>query len=545
MTGKVRKIAAAAVSLALAGGMLAGAAAPAQAASVKVTSKITKIADTSITLGESWVVSAKLTPKKNAKKAKVYIQTRQGTTGAWVTAKSATTSKSGTLSKVKVSTSKVQPGTVYLRVCRNVSSQATYCSAAKKTTVTPKTKTTVTAKFTTKYIDDPAMLVGTTRVVAAGRDATRTDYYKKGSVYKKTTTKAVQQVVARGTKPVPPAPSPTPTPTQTATPKPTPTVSPTPTPTATPTTTPPVTPTPTPTATATTTPPVTPTPTPTPTVTPTPTPPPAQPTIQSLSSTSGVISGGNIITVTGTGFSTVTAVTFTPVVSEPQTSRITNAEWLIVPAAFTINSATTMTVTVPAGIGGHAMITVKNPTGTATADYYYSWELASGLTPAAHDTMFIDLLNGYRARGFSCDTGTETGTPLSSVAWNPYLADPALAHAKDMLTRSSVYQAAFGSYTEHYMPGTDIRDMKPLDVPTDRYGYTAEVLAFRSTGATPQPLGETQVNNFLMDFLSSYSHCEALMNPKIKTIGTGIVSGLNGPSTAGLYMVARTSTKVT
>ncbi|MFE9993952.1 IPT/TIG domain-containing protein, partial [Streptomyces avermitilis] len=75
------------------------------------------------------------------------------------------------------------------------------------------------------------------------------------------------------------------------------------------------------------------------------------PTLTSLSPTSGPAAGGTVVTLTGTGFTGVTAVTFG---GTPATS-------------FTVNSNTQITATAPAHVAGTAAVTVTGPGGTSNS----------------------------------------------------------------------------------------------------------------------------------------------------------------------------------
>ncbi|MFI1963269.1 beta strand repeat-containing protein [Streptomyces pathocidini] len=78
------------------------------------------------------------------------------------------------------------------------------------------------------------------------------------------------------------------------------------------------------------------------------------PVITSISPTSGPLAGGNTVTITGTGFTSATAVSFG---GTPATS-------------FTVNSATQITATAPAHAAGSVNLTVTGPGGTSNAVVY-------------------------------------------------------------------------------------------------------------------------------------------------------------------------------
>src|SRR6185369_15157611 len=75
----------------------------------------------------------------------------------------------------------------------------------------------------------------------------------------------------------------------------------------------------------------------------------ATPAVTSLSPTSGPAAGGTVVTITGTNFTGVTAVSFGGTAA----------------AGFTFNSATSMTATSPAGAAGAVDVRVTTPGGTS------------------------------------------------------------------------------------------------------------------------------------------------------------------------------------
>ncbi len=80
----------------------------------------------------------------------------------------------------------------------------------------------------------------------------------------------------------------------------------------------------------------------------------AAPTLSSLSPVAGLLIGGNTVTITGTGFTGATAVTFGTT-----------------PATFTVNSSTQIRATAPAGpLLGTASVTVTTPGGTSNGLTY-------------------------------------------------------------------------------------------------------------------------------------------------------------------------------
>jgi len=97
----------------------------------------------------------------------------------------------------------------------------------------------------------------------------------------------------------------------------------------------------------------------------------APPSVSGLSPTSGLVAGGNIVTITGTGFTGANAVSFGGSIASP-----------------TVNSDTTITVTAPAHVAGTVDVLVVHPTNGTSANTiadnytYLDVPVVSGLTPS-------------------------------------------------------------------------------------------------------------------------------------------------------------------
>lgn len=130
------------------------------------------------------------------------------------------------------------------------------------------------------------------------------------------------------------------------------------------------------------------------------------------------------------------------------------------------------------------------------------------------NTLMLQLVNEARAQGRTC--GDRSFAAAGPVTWNARLAAAAGAHATDMVTRD---------YFAHTSPeGGDVRGR------AEAAGYTSwTALGENLQGGATTPQGAMQ------DWLNSPSHCQALMNPEFRELGT---AGVNRPgSRYGTYWV--------
>lgn len=125
------------------------------------------------------------------------------------------------------------------------------------------------------------------------------------------------------------------------------------------------------------------------------------PTVTGLSSTTGSTAGGGAITITGTGFSGATAVSFGPVAA----------------TAMTVVSDTQITATVPPNLPGTIDVTVSNQAGTSATSaadrYTYTTAgQAPAITSAANATVTVGAAGSFTVTtsGVPAPALTETGT---------------------------------------------------------------------------------------------------------------------------------------
>lgn len=127
----------------------------------------------------------------------------------------------------------------------------------------------------------------------------------------------------------------------------------------------------------------------------------AAPTIATLTPTAGPTAGGATITITGTGFTGATSVSFrgTPAVS------------------FTVVSDTQITATAPASAAGPADVSITTPGGTATAVGAYTYVAAptiTALNPTAGSTAGGNSVT-ITGSGFTTATGVSFGGTLATA----------------------------------------------------------------------------------------------------------------------------------
>ncbi|MEU9287903.1 IPT/TIG domain-containing protein [Streptomyces sp. NPDC048275] len=102
----------------------------------------------------------------------------------------------------------------------------------------------------------------------------------------------------------------------------------------------------------------------------------AAPSVTGLSPNQGPVSGGTTVTLTGTGFTNVTAVRFGGVAA----------------TSFTVNSGTQITAVTPAHAAGAAAVTVTTPSGTSDSDdpnaffFYAALPTLTALDPGSGPT---------------------------------------------------------------------------------------------------------------------------------------------------------------
>lgn len=201
-------------------------------------------------------------------------------------------------------------------------------------------------------------------------------------------------------------------------------------------------------------------------------------TISKLTPGSGVTSGGAVVTITGTGFTDVSAVTLGSV-------RVTR---------FDVVSAVKLTVITPPLEAGTYPISVTTPAGTTTAGKY---------TVRTFTDEVLRLVNEARSTARKCGSTKYKAVP--PVRADATLARVATAHSADMARRD---------YFSHTSKNGD----SPFDRMKDagyRYSSAGENIA----------AGFRTPSSVVNAWLKSPGHCRNIMKRSYTELGVGYAVG--------------------
>ncbi|MBD9544758.1 cadherin-like beta sandwich domain-containing protein [Ensifer sp. ENS04] len=259
------------------------------------------------------------------------------------------------------------------------------------------------------------------------------------------------------------------------------------------------------------------------------------PTLNSISPNTGAISGGDVVTITGTGFTGATAVTFG---GTPATS-------------FTVNSATQIAATVPAHAIGAVDVVVSKAAGTATLSSGYTFAppssvaTLSALTPSsgslspafnsATPSYTVSVPNGTSSVSLtptvteSHATTTVNGTSVASGA-----ASGAISLSVGNNAISVVVTAQDGTTTKTYIvtvnrapPPPSATSANPASGPVAG-GTSVIVTGNNLTGATAVTFGGIAATSFTVD---SATQITAITPPRAAGLVNLIVTTPGGTAT--------------
>lgn len=205
------------------------------------------------------------------------------------------------------------------------------------------------------------------------------------------------------------------------------------------------------------------------------------PTVTALSPSSGPTSGGTQVVVTGTNLASATAVRFGAI-----------------PASFTVNSATQITATAPAGSSGTVDVTVTTAAGTSStsASDHYTYLSAPN---AANVTGIAIAFNAPQAIDLSGSiTGSHTGIVISTAP-----VHGSTAVAGDVVTYTPVANYAGPdsfAYTATGPGGTSAPATVTLNVAQGSQTITFAPLANASLSASPLTLSASASSGLGVSF---------------------------------------------
>jgi len=253
----------------------------------------------------------------------------------------------------------------------------------------------------------------------------------------------------------------------------------------------------------------------------------ANPTVTGVYPASGPLSGGTSVTITGTGFTGATSVTF---------GTIAN-----VTGAMTVNSATSITVTSPAGSAGTVDVTVTTPGGTSSPSPADKFTYGSAPTfvsatttttgtainitfskamnsPVGYANQFSYSINGGTPQSFSAavlDSNTAVIDLTTSGAAIAYDNTVTINYTGTSVTSTDggVLATFNNQHVTNAMPGPT-----PTLTPTTSPTVTPTSTPTISPTITPKPTAAT-------------SHPHAATAYWVNTGNTGTTSGYTGPAT--------------
>lgn len=126
----------------------------------------------------------------------------------------------------------------------------------------------------------------------------------------------------------------------------------------------------------------------------------AAPTVTSLNTTAGPLAGGTSVVVTGTNFTGASAVTFGGTAA----------------TAFTVNTATQITATAPAGTAGAKNLVVTTPGGNGTGTGIYTYAAAPTITAINPNSGTVNGAETIQITGANLNFAGAVGVTFDGVA---------------------------------------------------------------------------------------------------------------------------------
>ncbi len=231
--------------------------------------------------------------------------------------------------------------------------------------------------------------------------------------------------------------------------------------------------------------------------------------LTSVSTAVEPLSGGVVLTVTGTHLTGTSKVTVTPRVARSYTSK-GDGVFPALKASFTVTSDKALRVTPPASLAGTNVVTVYTPTQTVTTTITYA---KATRTASTFEKQVLEQLNVRRSTTQTCRG--KSMRAVGALTWDGAFADLALSHAKDLAAR----QGAGYDGLSHTTYG--------LKTWSERFVIAGYSSGFSEDLAlSPAGFSASQVVQQWMT--STSGHCESVMDGRWTKAGVGVASGLWG-----------------
>ena len=267
----------------------------------------------------------------------------------------------------------------------------------------------------------------------------------------------------------------------------------------------------------------------------------APPTVTNINPSAGPTGGGTSVTITGTNFTGATAVKF----------GATNA------TTFTVNSATQITATAPAGSAGTVDITVATPGGTSATSAndrytYAGTPTVTGLAPDAGPlgggtTVTITGTNLSLANAVKFGAANASGFTVVSATKITATAPAGAAGAVDVTVTTPGGTSAAGANDRYtYTDGPVVTSITPSAGPTGG-GTTVTISGTKLVGATAVRFGTTDATTFNVVSTNEVTatapaHTAATVDVVVTTVGGTSPTGVSDEYT---FAAAPTVTSIT
>jgi hypothetical protein len=239
--------------------------------------------------------------------------------------------------------------------------------------------------------------------------------------------------------------------------------------------------------------------------------------VTGISPTSGPVSGGTVVTITGANLSDATGVTFGGVAA----------------SAYTINSATQITATAPAGTAGAVDVLVAAPAGRAVistaSEFTYiaaptvSWVSPTGGPTSGGTTVVITGTNFSGATAVTFGGTAATSYTINSSTQITATAPPGTGTVDIRVTTAGGTSATSASDQYTYVSAPTVTSVSPLAGPASG-GTTVVITGTNLSTATAVTFGGTAATGFTINSntqitATAPANSAGTVNVRVTTVG--------------------------